>query len=179
MNRQVALSDYAAGLDRALGAARTVKLFGAEDREAKSIGVSAHAAYEAGVRIWSSTAINLALVRLGIFGAFLAIMIIDGRQVAHGGLTVGQFVSLFAFAMYAVFPVTAAMTALTNLRTSAGAYQHLGRHPAGATGRRSATTRRCPRRRRWNAGKADCPAHLVGPKRRAAGRVRPCDVRLR
>jgi ABC-type multidrug transport system fused ATPase/permease subunit len=125
LNRQVALSDYTAGLDRALGAARTVKLFGAEDREAKSVGVSAHAAYKSGVRIWSSGAINLALVRFGIFGAFLAIMIIDGRQVAHGGLTVGQFVSLFAFAMYAVFPVTAAMTALTNLRTSAGAYQHL------------------------------------------------------
>ncbi|MDT5220762.1 MAG: hypothetical protein QOF15_2867 [Mycobacterium sp.] len=125
LDRQVALSDYTAGLDRALGAARTVKLFGAEDREATSVGFSAHAAYVAGVRLWSSSCFNLALVRFGIFGAFLAIMIIDGRQVAHGGLTVGQFVSLFAFAMYAVFPVTAAMTALTNVRTSAGAYQHL------------------------------------------------------
>jgi ABC-type multidrug transport system fused ATPase/permease subunit len=125
LNRQAALGDYTAGLDRALGAARTVKLFGAEDREVKSIGTHAHAAYESGVRIASSTALNLALVRLGIFGAFLAIMIMDGRRVAGGDLPVGQFVSLFAFAMYAVFPVTAGMTALANLRTSAGAYQHL------------------------------------------------------
>src|SRR5262249_25586812 len=50
VDRQAALGDYTAGLDRALGAARTVKLFGAEEREVKSIGVSAHAAYRSGVR---------------------------------------------------------------------------------------------------------------------------------
>ena len=125
LNRQAALSDYTAGLDRALGAARTVKLFGAEDREVKSIGVSAHAAYESGVRIALSNAIDISIVRLGITGAFLAIMVIDGRRVAAGSLPVGQFVTLFAFAMYAVFPVTAVFTALTQLRTSAGAYDHL------------------------------------------------------
>jgi ABC-type multidrug transport system fused ATPase/permease subunit len=125
LNRQAALSDYTAGLDRALGAARTVKLFGAEDREVKSISVSADAAYDSGVRIAQSNAIDISIVRLGITGAFLAIMIIDGRRVAAGGLPVGQFVTLFAFAMYAVFPVTAVFTALTQLRTSAGAYDHL------------------------------------------------------
>ncbi len=51
VDRQAALGDYTAGLDRALGAARTVKVFGAEDREVSSIGVSAHAAYGSGVRI--------------------------------------------------------------------------------------------------------------------------------
>jgi ABC-type multidrug transport system fused ATPase/permease subunit len=125
LNRQAALGDYTAGLDRALGAARTIKLFGAEAREANSIGVSAHAAYEAGVRVASSSAINTVLVRLGVSGSFLAIMVIDGRRVAHGGLSIGEFVSLLAFAMYAVFPVTAAFAALANLRISAGAYQHL------------------------------------------------------
>jgi ABC-type multidrug transport system fused ATPase/permease subunit len=125
LNRQAALGDYTAGLDRALGAARTIKLFGAEAREANSIGVSAHTAYRWGVRVASSSAINTLLVRLGVSGSFLAIMVIDGRRVAHGGLSVGEFVSLFAFAMYAVFPVTAAFAALANLRISAGAYQHL------------------------------------------------------
>ncbi len=125
LNRQAALGDYTAGLDRALGAARTVKLFGAEDREVKSISVSADAAYRSGVRIALANAIDISIVRLGITGAFLAIMIIDGRRVAAGGLPVGQFVTLFAFAMYAVFPVTAVFTALTLLRTSAGAYDHL------------------------------------------------------
>lgn len=125
LDRQAALGDYTAGLDRALGAARTVKLFGAEDREVKSIGVSAHAAYRAGVRIACATAINMSLVRLGIFGAFLAILIIDGRRVAHGALAVGQFVSLLAFATYALFPINAAFTALAALRTAAGGYQHL------------------------------------------------------
>ncbi|POX95664.1 ABC transporter ATP-binding protein [Mycobacterium kansasii] len=125
LNRQVALGDYTAGLDRTLTAARTVKLFGAEDREADSINGGARAAYGSGVRIASSTAINVLLIRLGVTGAFLAIMIIDGRRVADGGLSVGQFVSMFAFAMYAVFPITAGFTALANLRTAAGAYQHL------------------------------------------------------
>ncbi len=125
VDRQVALGDYTAGLDRALGAARTIKLFGAEDREVKSIGASAHAAYRSGVRIALATATDTSIIRMGVTGSFLAIMIIDGRRVAHGGLPVGQFVSLFAFAMYAVFPVTAGITALNHLRTSAGAYQHL------------------------------------------------------
>jgi ABC-type multidrug transport system fused ATPase/permease subunit len=125
LNRQVALGDYTAGLDRALTAARTIKLFGAESREAKSIGVDANAAYESGVRIAASTAVNVLLVRLGVTGSFLAIMIIDGRRVASGGLSVGQFVSLLAFAVYAIFPITAAFTALAALRTAAGGYAHL------------------------------------------------------
>ena len=125
LDRQVALGDYTAGLDRALGAARTIKLFGAEGREVTSIGASAHAAYRAGVRIALATATDMSIIRMGVTASFLAIMIIDGRRVAHGGLPVGQFVSLFAFAMYAVFPITAGITALNHLRTSAGAYQHL------------------------------------------------------
>jgi ABC-type multidrug transport system fused ATPase/permease subunit len=125
MNRQAALGDYTAGLDRTLGAARTVKLFGAEAREAKSIRVSAGAAYQAGVRVAFSTAVNVLLIRLGVTGALLTIMIIGGRRVADGGLAVGQFVSLFAFAVYAIFPITAGFTALATLRTCAGAYQHL------------------------------------------------------
>lgn len=125
LNRQAALGDYTAGLDRTLGAARTVKLFGAEDREAKSVNASASDAYMFGVRVASSTAINTLLIRLGVTGAFVAIMIIDGRRVADGGLSVGQFVSLLAFAVYAIFPITAGFSALAILRTSAGAYQHL------------------------------------------------------
>ncbi|MCQ4360098.1 ABC transporter ATP-binding protein/permease [Mycobacterium gordonae] len=125
VNRQSALGDYTAGLDRVLAAARTVKLFGAEDREVKFIGVSARDAYRAGVRVASSTAINILAIRLGVTVSFLAIMLMDGRRVADGGLSVGQFVSLFAFAMYAVFPITAGFAALATFRTAAGAYQHL------------------------------------------------------
>ncbi|PJE19137.1 MAG: ABC transporter [Mycobacterium sp.] len=125
LNCQVAVGDYTAGLERALGAARTVKLYGAEDREAKSIGGSAHAAYEAGVRIASSTATSIAIFRLGLTGSFVAIMIVDGHRVADGSLPVGQFVSLLAFAVYAVFPVTAAFIAFANVRIAAGAHQHL------------------------------------------------------
>ncbi|WP_313675279.1 ABC transporter ATP-binding protein [Mycolicibacterium sp.] len=125
LKRQAALGEYTAGLDRALGAARTVKLFGAEQREVKSISSSARDAYTAGVRIASSTAFNVSFVRFGVFGAFLAIMLIDGHRVATGDLSVGRFVSLFAFALYGVFPVVAGITALSALRTAAGAYEHL------------------------------------------------------
>lgn len=125
LNRQAALGDYASGLERTLGAARTVKLFGAEDREAAAIGSSAGEACDAGTRVAAATAINTLLVRLGVTGAFVAIMIIDGARVAAGGLSVGRFVSLLAFAVYAIFPITAAFTALANLRIAAGAHDHL------------------------------------------------------
>lgn len=125
LSRQDALGDYTAGLDRALGAARTVKLYGAEDREVKSIGASAQRAYQAGVRVALATAVNIGAVRLGITGSFLVIMIVDGHRVAAGGLSAGEFVSLFAFSMYAIFPINAAFVGLTALRTAAGAYEHL------------------------------------------------------
>jgi ABC-type multidrug transport system fused ATPase/permease subunit len=125
VNRQVALGDYTAGLDRALGAARTVKLFGAEDREVRSISAEAHAAYRFGVRIASSNAIGESIIRLGITGSFLAILVIDGNRVATGHLPLGQFVSLFAFTLYAAFPITMGFFALSALHNSAGAYQHL------------------------------------------------------
>ncbi len=125
LNRQEAVGAYTAGLDRALGAARTLKLFGAEDREIEFIGVSAHAAYKSGVRIALFTFMALPIFRLGIGGSFLAIMIIDGARVADRELPVGQFITLILFAMYAVFPVAAGFTALTALRTCSGAYQHL------------------------------------------------------
>jgi ABC-type multidrug transport system fused ATPase/permease subunit len=125
LDRQAALGDYTSGLDRALSAARTVKLFGAEEREVNSISRSARAAYRCGVQIAFSMAFFESIIRLGVTGAFLAIMIIDGSRVADGGLSVGQFVSLFAFAMYAVFPITGGFVALTKLRSAAGAYQHL------------------------------------------------------
>lgn len=125
LDRQSALGDYTAGLERTLGAARTVKLFGAEAREAATVGAHARRAYRAGVRVASASALNVLLIRLGVTGAFLAIMVIDGRRVASDALTVGQFVSLFAFAVYALFPITAGFTALAVWRTAAGAHQHL------------------------------------------------------
>ncbi len=152
LNRQVALGNYTAALDRALGAARTIKLFGAEDREVAAISSSALAACKSGVRIALSTAVFESITRLGFTGSFLAIMIIDGSRVADGHLTVGQFVSLFAFAMYASQPVTAGFVALTKLRTAAGGYQHL-----------SATLRELP--------EGDPPSVAV-----ADGVTRPCAV---
>src|ERR1700712_2784655 len=100
LNRQAALSDYTSALERALGAVRTVKVFGAEEREVKSISVSAQAAYQSGVSIASSTAVAWAGVGLGVFGPFLANMDTGRGRFAKGALPVGDFVSLFAFAMY-------------------------------------------------------------------------------
>ena len=135
LKRQAALGDYTAGLDRALGAARTLKLFGAEDREARSVNVSANEAYESGVRVASSTAANTLLIRLGVTGAFVAIMIIGGRRVADGDLSVGQLVSLLAFAVYAIFPITAGVHRLRDAAHSGRRPSAPDRHPARPAGR--------------------------------------------
>jgi ABC-type multidrug transport system fused ATPase/permease subunit len=125
LKRQAALGDYTAALDRALGAARTVKVFGAEEREAVLINADARRAHEHGVRVASATAANTLLIRLGVTGAFVAILIIDGRRVAGGEVSAGQLVSLLAFAVYAIFPITAAFAAFATVRVAAGGYQHL------------------------------------------------------
>ena len=60
LDRQVALGDYTAGLDRALGAARTIKLFGAEDREVTVDWRSARTPpIGSGVRIALATATDI------------------------------------------------------------------------------------------------------------------------
>ena len=88
------------------------------------------------MRIASSTAANTLLIRLGVTGAFVAIMVIGGRRVADGELSVGQFVSLLAFAVYAIFPITAAFTALADAAHSGWWPSAPHRHPARPAGRR-------------------------------------------
>jgi ABC-type multidrug transport system fused ATPase/permease subunit len=125
MWRQQALADYTAGLDRTLSAARTVKLFGAEDREIASISVNACGAYRAGLRIARLSAIGNPIVRLAITGSFLAILVIGGSRVADGSLPISQFVALFTYALYSVFPLSTLFNGLVGVRTAAGAYEHL------------------------------------------------------
>nr|BAL72550.1 lariatin biosynthetic protein [Rhodococcus jostii] len=142
--RQVAVGEYASGLDRTLSAIRTVKLFRAEQREIRSIVRSADHAYTAGVRTALLIAAGTPVVQLAITGCSLLILVVGGSRVARNELTLGELVSLFMYTMYAVMPLSNLFGGLALIRTAMGSLERLletlNRPVEGAALSRSAST---------------------------------------
>lgn len=116
--RQEAVGDFTAGLERSLGAIRTVKLFGAQERDSQVIAASAERAYTQGKKAAFLTALGTPVVQLALTGSFLAILVVGGGRVANGNLQVGQLVTLFMYAMYAIIPLSNVLGGLVGIRTA-------------------------------------------------------------
>lgn len=123
--RQSAVGEYAARLDRALGAIRTVKLFGAEKQNSAAVSEAAGTAYALGLRTARLTALAAPIIRLAATGSFLLVLVLGGSRVASGDITIGQLITLFLYTMYSVVPLSNLFEALIVARTGAGAYRAL------------------------------------------------------
>ncbi|WP_431981731.1 ABC transporter ATP-binding protein [Streptomyces qinglanensis] len=98
---QTALGGIGAGLERALGAFRTVKAAVAEHREAERLQESADHARRMGLKAacWEATSATASAVVVQI--AFLVVLGIGGARVASGALSVSALVAflLYVFAL--------------------------------------------------------------------------------
>jgi ABC-type multidrug transport system fused ATPase/permease subunit len=122
---QEAVGEMGSVLERALGAIRTVKASGAEDREAAAIGAAADAAYRQGLRSARYQALVGTSTDLVVQVAFLAVLGVGGAQVATGSLAIGDLIAFLLYLFYLAEPVTGIAQGATQLQAGIAAANRL------------------------------------------------------
>jgi ABC-type multidrug transport system fused ATPase/permease subunit len=110
-----------AAVERALSAVRTIRASGATAREVEVVGVSAHRAYTAGVRVARLEALVSPAGSIAVQGAFLAVLGLGGYRVATGSIAVADLVAFILYLFLLVMPLGQAIGAWTQLQTGLGA----------------------------------------------------------
>jgi ATP-binding cassette subfamily C protein len=110
-----------AALERMLGAFRTVKASGAEEREGRRIHAAARDAWRADVRAakWQAIAGNTA--GLSIQCAFIAVLATGGARVASGAIEVGTLVAFLLYVYYLMSPIQQLAEAASEYQVGAAA----------------------------------------------------------
>jgi ATP-binding cassette subfamily C protein len=108
-------------LERVLGAMRTVKASGAEQREAQRVDQAAAQARDAGVRAakWEALAGNTA--GLAIQVSFIVVLGLGGAQVASGAIDVGTLVAFLLYLYYLLPPMQGLVGAASQYQVGAAA----------------------------------------------------------
>jgi ABC-type multidrug transport system fused ATPase/permease subunit len=110
-----------AALERMLGAFRTVKASGAEQREGQRIHAAARKAWRADIQAakWQAIAGNAA--GLSVQCAFIAILAAGGARVASGAISVGTLVAFLLYVYYLMAPVQQLVSATSQYQVGAAA----------------------------------------------------------
>jgi ATP-binding cassette subfamily C protein len=127
-----------AALERMLGAFRTVKASGAEQREGERIHAAARDAWRADIRAarWEAIAGNTA--GLSIQCAFIAVLATGGARVASGAIEVGTLVAFLLYVYYLMSPIQQLVSAASEYQVGAAAVariQEAERLPVEPSGR--------------------------------------------
>jgi ATP-binding cassette subfamily B protein/ATP-binding cassette subfamily C protein len=120
---QSAVGAVAAELERALAALPVVRVYRAEEREARRIGERVDAAYRSGVRAAKLAAVMSSAVELAVQGSFLLVLVVGGMRVGHGAAdSLGDLVAFLLYASYLVMPLSSVFRAIGAIQRGTGAY---------------------------------------------------------
>lgn len=122
---QAAVGGMGSVLERALGAFRTVKATGAEEREIATVGRAAHRAWQRGVEVAGWTALLEASAGLAIQVSFLAVLGIGGARVASGVLPVSSLIAFLLYLFLLADPISALVTGATQLQAGLAAVSRM------------------------------------------------------
>ncbi|MEU2395995.1 ABC transporter ATP-binding protein [Streptomyces sp. NPDC007369] len=122
---QEALGELGSGLERLLGAIRTVKASGAEQRESDALEAAASGAWGAGVRAarWGAVAGTASglVVQLG----FLMVLGLGGARVAAGEMSVASLIGFLLYLFYLVGPVGQLVSGIGGLQVGTAAVRRI------------------------------------------------------
>jgi ABC-type multidrug transport system fused ATPase/permease subunit len=104
---QAALGGMGVVLERSLGAFRTVKASGAEQREIAAAHTAAGRAWQRGVEVAGWTAVMEASTGLAVQASFLVVLGLGGSRVAAGALPVSSLIAFLLYLLLLSEPLTA------------------------------------------------------------------------
>ena len=147
---QAAVGRMGSVLERSLGAFRTVKASGAEERELAAVETAAHGAWRRGVEVAGWTALMEASAGLAVQVSVLAVLAVGGLRVAGGALSVSSLIAFLLYLFLLTDPVTSLVTGLGQLQAGLAAVvrlrevQELPAEPAGTPTRGNLSSARGP-----------------------------------
>src|SRR5918995_669386 len=118
---QAAVGRMGSVLERALGAFRTVKASGAEEREIAAVGEAAHRAWRRGVQVAGWTALMEASTGLVVQVSFLAVLGVGGARVATGALPVSSLIAFLLYLFLLTDPISSLINGVTQLQAGLAA----------------------------------------------------------
>jgi ABC-type multidrug transport system fused ATPase/permease subunit len=122
---QARVGSLTTGLERVLGAMRTVRASRAEDREVAELDEHARSAYLAGVRVAKLEALAAPAMTLAAQGSFVLVLGLGGARVASGALTIGELVAFLLYLTFLVLPVIIVLQAVTSLQKGIAALSRI------------------------------------------------------
>ncbi len=122
---QESVGALGAGMDRALGAVRTIRATGSEDRVEKGLTADAEAAYRMGIRIARVDASLYPATGLAMQASFLIVLGIGGARVASGDISVADLVSFVLYLFMVSMPLAQVFQAITTVRSAMGAIERI------------------------------------------------------
>ncbi|WLW55296.1 ABC transporter ATP-binding protein [Streptomyces sp. YU58] len=122
---QEAVGEISVGLERSLGAFRTVKASGAEERETARVEAAARRAWRHGVKSAKWEAVAGSADELAVQLAFLAVLAVGGARVASGEIPVSTLIAFLLYLFYLIEPVSRLVDAVTSYQEGAAAISRI------------------------------------------------------
>ncbi|MFT4213796.1 MAG: ABC transporter ATP-binding protein [Microbacterium sp.] len=119
--QQERVGDLASGIERAIGAIRTIRAAGATAREQGAIDAAARSAYDAGVQVAKASAFVLPIAGIALQTSLLVVLGVGGFRVAAGALTIAQLVTFVMFLFFLIQPLGSFFGAITSVNQALGA----------------------------------------------------------